>query len=523
MVYKKKKVETSKDIIRTAAEESLHTFITLIAPHRVLGAVHEEILSWWVRDEALRHQLVLMPRDHQKSALVAYRVAWELTKNPERTFLYISATCGLAEKQLFFIKNILTSPIYRRYWPEIINKDEGKRERWTTTEISVDHPKRREEGIRDPSILTAGLTTTITGLHFDIAVLDDTVVKENAYTGEGRTKVEELYSLLASVEAANSQEWVVGTRYHPKDLYGTLIGMEKYIYNDVGEVINKENVYEVFQRQVESRGDGIGEFLWPRQRRKDGKWFGFSMNILAEKKAKYLDRTQFYAQYYNDPNDPESMRLSKDKFQYYDKKFLEQRGSYWYYRERRLNVTAAIDFAFSLKAKADYTAIVVVGVDADKNIYVLDIDRFKTDRISEYFKHILQMYTMWEFRKLRAEVTVAQAAIVKELKESYIKQYGLALSVDEYRPNRHEGSKHERIAAILEPRYDNLVMWHYKGGNCQLLEEELILAKPPHDDLKDGLASAVEIAVPPVRARRRSSSINNSVDFNNRFGGVQWH
>ena len=110
-----------------------------------------------------------------------------------------------------------------------------------------------------------------------------------------------------------------------------------------------------------------------------------------------------------------------------------------------LNIFAAVDFAFSLSKKADYTALVVVGVDSQNNIYV-DIDRFRTDRISEYFKHILELSTKWSFRKMRAEVTVAQQAIVVQLKE-LIKQHGLSISIDEYRPNRHQGNKEERIAA----------------------------------------------------------------------------
>jgi hypothetical protein len=32
----------------------------------------------------------------------------------------------------------------------------------------------------------------------------------------------------------------------------------------------------------------------------------------------------------------------------------------------------------------------VVGIDSENQIYVLDIDRFRTDRISEYFEHLLQ-------------------------------------------------------------------------------------------------------------------------------------
>jgi hypothetical protein len=119
---------------------------------------------------------------------------------------------------------------------------------------------------------------------------------------------------------------------------------------------------------------------------------------------------------------------------------------------------------------------------------------------------------------MRAEVTIAQQSIVRELKESYIKPRGLYLSVDEHRPNRHQGTKEERMSAVLEPKYDNLQVWHYKGGNCQLLEEELILKHPPHDDVKDALTSAIEISIPP--RRQHMQQVDNNVIYNSRFGGV---
>jgi phage terminase large subunit-like protein len=508
------------DDIREAAEQDLTTFIKLVAPQRVLGSVHEELCRWWNKESAKTHQLVLLPRDHGKSAMIAYRVAWELTRNPALRILYISATSNLAQKQLSFIKAIFTSDIHRRYWPDHINDDEGKREKWTMSEIALDHPLRKKETIRDPSIFTGGLTTSLTGLHCDIAVLDDVVVYENAYTQEGRDKVKSQYSLLSSIEGANAREWVVGTRYHPKDLYSELLGMEEDIYNKSGEIINSEPIYEIFEKAVEDIGDGTGEFLWPRQTRSDGKVFGFDIQILAKKRAQYLDRTQFRAQYYNDPNNPDERPIDYDKFQYYEKEHLTNAQGIWYYRSRRLNVFAAVDFAYSLKRKSDFTAIVVIGVDHENNVYVLDIDRFKTDKISEYFNHILELLSKWNFKKLRAEVTAAQAAIVQELKESYIKPYGLMLKIEEHRPTRHSGSKEERMSAILEPRYDNLSVYHYKGGNCQLLEEELISNNPPHDDIKDALSSAIEIAVRPIMNSSFRQVNNSNVVYSKRFGGV---
>jgi len=506
------------DQIRSAAENDLVTFIKLVAPEQMLGQCHEDVCNWWGREDSKSHQLLLFPRDHGKSRMIAYRVAWELTKDPTLRILYISATANLAEKQLGFIKTILTSDTYSRYWPDHVHPEDGKRTRWTNSEIMLDHPARKAEKIRDPSVFTGGLTTSLTGMHCDIAVLDDIVVYENAYSGEGRNKVKSQYSLLSSIEGAEAREWVVGTRYHPVDLYNDLLQMTEELFDDDGNKVGEDNIYEIFERPVEDRGDGTGEMLWPRSQRRDGKWFGFDIKVLAKKRGQYLDKGQFRAQYYNDPSDPDNVPIESSRFQYYERKLLKEEQGHWFYKDAKLNVFAAVDFAFSLSKKADYTAIVIVGVDSDNNIYVLDIDRFRTDRITDYFEHILQLSTKWSFRKLRAEVTVAQQAIVKQLKE-LIKQHGLSISVDEFRPNKYQGNKEERISATLEPRYDNLQIWHYRGGNIQTLEEELQSRNPPHDDIKDALASAIDIAVKPFKSIRRDKTAN-IVWANNRFRGA---
>lgn len=507
-----------KETTRMLAEQSLEVFINLVQPKRVLGNCHKELINWWDREESGTHQLVLLPRDHQKSALAAFRVAWEITKNPAIRVLYISATSKLAVKQLKFIKDILTCDKYRYYWPEMVNTEESKREKWTETEISVDHPKRKEESIRDATVMTAGLTTTITGLHCDVAVLDDVVVEDNAYSEEGRDKVETQVSYLASITGVDARVWVVGTRYHPLDLYGSMMQAIVSEFNEYGEEIKVYPLYETFQREVEDRGDGTGNYLWPRQQRMDGAWFGFDQGILNKKKAQYYDTAKFRAQYYNDPNDYGSSPIKRDMFQYYNRSHIKQNNGYTYYKDTKLNVFAAMDFAYSLSKRADYTCIVIIGIDAKHNFYILDIDRFKTNLISEYFSHILAMYQKWNFRKIRLEVTAAQSMIVTDLEQNYIRTHGLALSVDANSPRLK--AKEERIEAALQPKYANKQMWHFTGGNCELLEEELILQRPPHDDIKDCLASCVEIAIAPARLSQTKNKIFNEELFHSRFGGI---
>lgn len=506
-----------KNAIRQAAEDDLVSFIKLIAPHRVLGTLHKDLIKWWTQDDAKDHQMVLLPRDHQKSAMIAYRVAWEITRNPAVTILYISSTSGLAEKQLKFVKDILESPVYRRYWPDMIHPDEGKREKWTNSEIMVDHPLRKQEGIRDATVFTAGLTTGITGLHCNIAVLDDVVVKENAYTNEGRTKVANQYSLLSSIETTDAQEWIVGTRYHPKDLYGTLITVTEDIYDQDGNLIDSQPVYEVYQKEVEDLGDGTGNFVWPRQQRGDGRWFGFNTAILARKRAKYLDKTQFYAQYYNNPNDPGEEAISSDLFQYYNPKFLRQIDGKWCYQGNPLNVFAAIDFAFSLRETADYTALVVIGVDYEGNIYILDLQRKRTNKTKDYYDMVYRAHMKWGFKKLRAEVTAAQDVLAERIKDD-IRYDGLALSIDKFRPTRTMGTKEERIHNTLSPYYENNSVWHFPGGLCETLERELVQYNPPNDDIKDALHSVIGIMKPPM-ARQRYLR-DRKVITHERFGGV---
>lgn len=511
--------------LREAAMEDLYLFAQLVNPGYMYGEVHREIFRW-MQDYSLfgqgtaltANKLIMLPRAHLKSHMVATWCAWIITRHPDVTMLYVSATAELAITQLYAIKNILGSTLYQRYWPEYVHPQEGKREKWSSTKLSVDHPVRKKEGIRDATIATAGLTTNTTGWHADVIVADDLVVPENAYTEDGRESVSKKASQFTSIRNAGGFTMACGTRYHPVDIYDTWKNQMYEVYNEDFEVIDKAPVWEVKEYVVET--DGI--FIWPRMVRSDNKAFGFDPQVLARIKAEYSDRTQFFAQYYNDPNDPGSERISRDKFQYFSPRFLKKEGGVWNYNGKRLNIYAAVDFAFSLSKAADYTAIVVIGIDPDGHIYVLDIDRFKSDKTAEYFKHISRLHSKWNFKKLRAEVTVAQQIIVNDIKDM-IKRQGMSISVDEYRPSRHEGSKEERIAATLEHRYDDHMMWHMEGGWTPILEEELIQARPAHDDVKDALASAVGIAIKP-----KQSKSNVMKDFGlygqkrSRFGGVQF-
>jgi hypothetical protein len=232
-----------------------------VNPQYCYGDIHKSIYKW-LEDYSLfgqglaqsTNKLVMLPRGHLKSHITATWAAWIITRHPEISILYLSATAELAEKQLYAIQNILGSTIYNRYFPEYINPQEGKREKWSQRKFSIDHEKRKLEAIRDETVATAGLTTNTTGWHADIIVSSDIVVPENAYTGDGRDSVMRKASQFTSIRNAGGFTLACGTRYHPSDVYATWRDQEYDIYNDEGEVTGTLPVWEIREAAVETDG-----------------------------------------------------------------------------------------------------------------------------------------------------------------------------------------------------------------------------------------------------------------------------
>ena len=101
-----------------------------------------------------------------------------------------------------------------------------------------------------------------------------------------------------------------------------------------------------------------------------------------------------------------------------------------------------------------------------------------------------------------------------------MRQEGRSLIIDPNYTASNTGKKFERHAAVLEWRYKKKHIKHFKGGLIPDLEDEVVMARPPHDDLEDALCSAVEISKPPsARASKFKTNIENVIIASNRFGG----
>lgn len=506
----------SKEEIQELSESDLRVFARLVNPTRVYGPCHDDIFMWMSRPEAADNQLVLYPRAHQKSHCIAVWAAWWITKHPETTILYVSATEDLAISQLYAIKQILESDIYRKYWPDMIHEDEFKREEWSSKNIKVDHPFRKHMGVRDRTVAARSIGANTTGLHGDVLIFDDIVVPENAYTQLGRDTVAKSYSQFGSILNPGGITKAVGTRYHPKDIYASMKDESAEIFDAEGNIIEEVNTYEIVDKPVH---DEDMNFLWPREQCPETKrWYGFNQNELAKIRSKYFsvgERAQFYAQYFNDPNDPDSQRVDSDTFQYFDRSKLNYENGLWYFQGKPLSIYAGGDLAFTTNDRSDFTAFAVIGLNSEGFIFILDLVQFKTDKYERYYRTLEKLWDKWHFSKIRIESNAGANVIVQYIKDR-VREEGRTIVV-EGKPARNE--KNERIAAILEPRYENNTIWHYRGGEMNQYEEQLILARPAHDDLKDAVSIAVEISKVPRRVRNADNTRGSKIVTHPRFGG----
>lgn len=517
------------EFIKTKREElenDLFAFAKYLNPTYIYGDIHEEIFSW-MQGDISKNQLLLIPRGHLKSHCLAVWAAWWITKHPWTTMVYVSATAKLAELQLMSIKNMITSKRYKLLWPDMVAERENDREVWNKSEIMVDHPERKARNVRDYTVHATSISSNNTGLHCDVLLFDDIVVTDNAYTELGRETVVRGASSFIAIKNAEAIVKAVGTLYDQKDIYHQWIVGEEEIYDsETGDFVCMEKIWSVKSHVVEDSpnrtGDGV--FLWPRQMHPEtGQWEGYDIQVLARKRGEYFSSfsyAEYYSQYYNDTNPDNSRRVDNSNFQYLDRRYLTVTDGKVYFKDKQLKTFAGMDVAWTERRGSDYTAIAVIGLDSEGFTYILDLVRFKTSHFEKYYQEVINLHRKWHFRKIRVETNAGGKFVEQELKR-IIRLNGDSLAVEGKPTTSREGNKKERAAAIIEPRYGNQSVYHFSGGLTNVYEEELILERPPHDDLLDAVVTAVSIAEPPAKStvNKFYLDLDQKVISDSRFGG----
>jgi predicted phage terminase large subunit-like protein len=275
-----------------------------------LAGVHEELQAFL---SAHRQALVELPRDHGKSFQVCTRILWELGKNPALRVKVVCATLAVAIERSRFLRDaIANNHLVHEVFPEL-----RRSVPWSATAFTIDRPT---DAI-GPSVAAFGIGTGSTGTRADLLVCDDVVDVRALRSRAERDRTADYFTNnLMNLLEPEGRCWCLFTPWHADDLNARL---------------KKSPAFSVYRKPV---GDDFTP-VWPE------KWP--AANLRARKEA--IGSSSFARGYL--------LRAIADE----DVPIRPEWVRFWTDPAKCEQVILSVDPAVSIAAKADRSALVVLG------------------------------------------------------------------------------------------------------------------------------------------------------------------
>lgn len=494
-----------------------------------------------------RHMQV--PRGHLKTTLTVAYVLWRIYRNPDIRILVATATKDLSLQIVKQAKQLLENEtLQEEVWnirphidgaliPTMDRGQTYRRRRQAIEDLIEDNADTqaadkkivwradavqviRRKMCKEPTLQATSVGSNITGMHFDLIILDDIINDDTTATAEKMEKtlewardVESILDPPQSVlcghlgtfemrEIVGDEQIVVGTRYAKGDFYEYL------------EQNQEELEYSIFKRNIYKNGkDDSDGFIFPEK----------FTPIYVDRLKKRLGTRRFGSQYLNAIITAEEQILHSENITWYASNSVEVID-----RKVRISVPGGevidifpflvVDPAISQKKTADNSVVMVGGIDYNRNLYIIDmfVGKVTPDNL---VKEIFRLADKWQVRAAHVEVVSFQQALIYMIRQKFQEYRPIALI--EYRP---KGDKKARIETHLEPLFTNhkVYMPQWMSANTQLMEEIYYFPAPSaHDDTLDAMAMICECASPtPDRKKRRSNAVNTNAS-NSKYGGLR--
>jgi hypothetical protein len=317
-----------------------------------LAPMHEEGLEWI--NQGKRKKLILWPRKHLKTTIFTQGEALRRAIiDPDIRILISTSKWDNAKRFLGAIKGYLRSPKFVELYGDLLPGSTAKYLKNNEAELTL--TSRINLGLREPTFSTTGLDAAQTSQHYDLIIHDDVVQRQNVSSIDQIEKVIQYYKDSLDLLDSGKEMWILGTRWHPLDLYGWIMDS----FCDPRCLVNFDHVkgcrcdFDVTLKELEEGG----VYVFP--------------NVFDAEEADELLRqkgnAEFAAQYRNNPYDPsacwfkkrdiEASKITAKELDTVRDKLL------WY---------IAIDPAESVEKRSCLTAGVAVGVDRETGIWYVD-------------------------------------------------------------------------------------------------------------------------------------------------------
>ena len=453
-----------KHLIENSAFEVAYYLVCRYITKRNVMELHKSIIS---NIAGSKSTLDLAPRGFGKSTVgdVDYCIT-NILRDPNIRIMIGSKTQTQAEAFLKEVRSHFEQNVdlIRIFGDWRKSKDNV----WNDREFTVN----KRTVIKKEATLTAlGASGAVISKHFDIIIGDDLVGLENARTERQRANLKEwFYSSLFPTLEPDGEIHILGTRYNPLDLYEDLIKSGSYVVN--------------IQRAINVQ-DGEEKSLWEEK---------FTLERLKQIRAD-SGKIIFNMQYQNDTELAKGKIFKAKYFRYYEEYKLDYDFQTAKVRIKtaegidqwiKVRVYFGCDLAISEKEtdNNDYFVCMVVGVDDEKNVYVLEYVKerltFNT-QLNTIISYGRDKYPMVE--RIGVEANAYQKALSQELRRlSLLPIININTSKDKVTRAMRRSANFENCKVFFREGMDDL-------EECLLLFPEV-----DHDDLFDALDFAMNMA-----------------------------
>ncbi len=400
-----------------------------------LAEIHERGLEWI--NQGKRKKLILWPRKHLKSSIFTQGESLRRALiDPDIRVLISSAKWDNAKRFLAAIKGYLRLPEVIELYGDLLPGPNEKYYKNNDAELTL---KSRENlGLREPTFSTTGLDAAQTSQHYDLIIHDDIVERRNVSSIEMIEKVITYYKDSLDLLDPGKELWVLGTRWHPLDLYGWI--MESFcdprcLENDFEHVNGCHCDFDVTLKELEVGGKYIFPALFNDEEAEE----------LLRQKGSY----EFAAQYRNNPTDPSVcwFKESEIKASLISVKEMQEIKSklLWY---------IAVDPAESVEKRSCLTAAVAVGVDPAAGIWYVDTAEGVRVETPGFIDLCFNTYTKYSFPEFGLE-TNTRKSLAYTLKDEMSRR-GIFFSIKDLSPIKGwaGGNVKEQRIKRLKPLFE---------------------------------------------------------------------
>lgn len=158
---------------------------------------------------------------HNSTVVTVGMGLWYALRDPTLRIAIVSRTLSGSMRLLRRIRKICERPDLVEAFPDVIPHPITKAEKWSDMEILF----KRDAIWAEATFTALSVGDAITGGHFDIIFFDDLVTMKDARSEVERKKLWDWFRMSAIPSLDQFREsriYVVGTKYHPDDLYGQL-------------------------------------------------------------------------------------------------------------------------------------------------------------------------------------------------------------------------------------------------------------------------------------------------------------